>query len=185
MHNWSRPIALAGLAVTLGACSTKDAKDAKVRGTEASPAMTVPQSPAGHAPRGTLSDLHWIIGSFRGAGAQGMVQAPFFERYSLAGDSALVVETFTDSTFTGVSDSTRYVLRGDSLTNAESAATSVSPGSVTFTSRKVPGLAWTWRRDGEATWTAIIVNAIPNGPPKTRVYQMVPSKQARATPVRR
>ena len=173
MHNWSRPIALAGLAVALGACGTKDAKE---RGADASPAVTVPPSAAGHAPRGTLSDLHWIVGSFRGAGAQGTVQAPFYERYSLAGDTALVVETFTDSTFTGVSDSTRYVLRGDSLTSAEAAATNVSPGSVTFASRKVSGLAWTWRRDSEVTWTAIIVNAVPNGPPKTRVYQMVPRK---------
>ena len=173
MQNWSRPISMIGLAVTLGACGTKDAKE---RGTEASPEMTVSPSPAGHAPRGTLSDLHWILGSFRGVGAEGTVQAPFYERYSLAGDSVLVVETFTDSTFIGVSDSTRYVLRGDSLTSAEAAATTVSPASLTFSSRKMSGLAWTWRRDGEVTWTAIIVNAVPNGPPKTRVYHMVPRK---------
>ena len=173
MHNWSRSISMVGLAVTLGACGRDAAKEA---GKEATPPLSIPPAPAGHAPRGTLSDLHWILGSFRGIGAEGTVQTPFYERYSLAGDSVLVVETFTDATFTGVSDSTRYVLRGDSLTSAESAATNVSPGSLTFTSRKVSGLAWTWRRDGEVTWTAIIVNAVPNGPPKTRVYKMVPLK---------
>ena len=155
-----------GLAASLAGCGKEPQQSSAVQ-------RRIPAARAAHSPRTTLTDLHWIIGSFRGAGAWGTVQEPFFERYSLANDSALVVESFKDSAFGGVPDSTRYHLRGDSLTNDEAAATSVSPGSVTFSSRKNSGLAWTWRRDDDSAWTAVIVNSVPNGPPTSRVYRMV------------
>jgi hypothetical protein len=159
-----------GVALSLVACGKESPK------ADTAQIVVVPPSPAGVASKNALTDLRWIVGAFRGAGGQGTVQAPFFERYSLVGDSTLVVESFKDSTLKGVPDSTRYVLRGDSLTSPEAAATNVSPGSVTFSSRKNRELAWTWRRDDDSTWTAIIVNAVPNAPPKTRVYRMAKIK---------
>jgi hypothetical protein len=166
MHKRSRAVLVLGAALALAACSKEASKEEAAQ-------VKLPASPAAKAPRSTLADLRWIMGAYRGAGAQGTIQEPFYERYSLANDSALVVESFKDSTFKGTPDSTRYDLRGDSLANIESAATAVSPSSVTFSSRKVPGLAWTWRQDDDSSWTAIIVNTVPNGPPKTRVYRMV------------
>jgi len=159
-----------GVALTLIACGKESPK------ADTAQTVVVPPTAAGAAPRTALTDLRWIVGAFRGAGTQGTVQAPFFERYSLVGDSTLIVESFQDSTLKGAADSTRYVLRGDSLTSADAAATNVSPGSVTFSSRKNRQLAWTWRRDDDSTWTAIIVNAVPNAPPKTRVYRMAKIK---------
>ena len=170
MQNMSRSILSCGVILTLIACG-KDSPKADTAQT-----VVVPPTAAGAAPRNALTDLRWIVGAFRGEGAQGTTQAPFFERYSLVGDSTLVVESFKDSTLKGVPDSTRYVLRGDSLTSPDAAATNVSPGSVTFSSRKNRALAWTWRRDDDSTWTAIIVNAVPNAPPKTRVYRMARRK---------
>ncbi|MEO8624950.1 MAG: hypothetical protein ABI625_27950 [bacterium] len=166
MQNVSRSILSLGVVLTLTACGKESPK------ADTAQTVVVPPTAAGVAPHTALTDLRWIVGSFRGAGAQGTVQAPFFERYSLVGDSTLVVESFKDSTLKGAADSTRYVLHGDSLTSPDAAATNVSPGSVTFSSRKNRDLAWTWRRDDDNTWTAIIVNAVPNAPPKTRVYHM-------------
>ena len=157
--------AVIALVFTVGACGSEPAK-------EATPRVAVPRARAAHAPRGTLTALRWLMGSWRGAGSAGTVQEPFFERYSLANDSVLVVESFKDSTLRGVADSTRFDLRGDSLVSGEAAATSISPTSLTFSSRSTPGLAWTWRRDDDSSWTAIIVNSNPNGPPRTRVYRM-------------
>jgi hypothetical protein len=165
MHKTPASIVVVGIALALTACGKDSPK------TDTAQAV-IPPSKSGAAPRTALTDLRWIVGRFRGAGAQGTVQDPFFERYSLTGDTALVVETFKDSTFKVAADSTRYVLRGDSLTSPEAAATNMSPASVTFSSRKNQNLAWTWRHEDDSTWTAIIVNAVPNAPPKTRVYQM-------------
>ena len=164
MHRMSRMILGHGASLAAFACGTEAEYDA-------SPDVEVP--PAAHAPRSALTDVRWILGSVRGVGDEGTVQEPFFERYSLVGDSALIVESFKDSTFTGAPDSNRYVLRGDSLTSADAAATSVSPTSLTFNSRGNPGLAWTWRRDNDSSWKAIVVNAVPEGPPNTRSYRMV------------
>ena len=171
MRRMSRTILGFGLSLTVFGCGKGAEKDVEKSATPGF--IAPPAAPAAHAPRNTLTELRWILGPVRGTGAGGTVQAPFFERYSLLGDSALVVESFKDSTFGGAPDSTRYALRGDSLTSADAAATNVSPTSLTFSSRRNPGLAWTWRRDDDSTWTAIIVNAIPNGPPKTRAYRMV------------
>ena len=163
MRTVSGIVAGCGCAFLLAACGPEKA----VQGdpVRAARAATVP--------RNTLAELHWLTGTWRGAGTAGTVQTPFFERYSLASDSTLVVESFRDSTLADAPDSTRYDLRGDSLASDEAAASRVSPSSLTFSSRRNAGLAWTWRRDDDSTWTAIIVVTSPAGPPRTRMYRMV------------
>jgi hypothetical protein len=168
MHRRSRSTLFFGAVLALTACGKEPVSEEVAQSL-----VRIPEVPAAKAAKSTLADLGWIIGSFRGTGTQGTIQEPFYERYSLVNDSALIVESFKDSTFKGAPDSTRYDLRGDSLTNIYAAATEVSPSSVTFISRKLPGLAWTWRKENDSAWTAIIVNTVPSGPPKTRVYRMV------------
>lgn len=66
------------------------------------------------AARVTTSDvagLRWIAGDWIGAGTEGTVQAPFFERYRFVNDSTLLVETFADSTFAAVKETSRFELR--------------------------------------------------------------------------
>jgi hypothetical protein len=158
---------LLGLAVSVGACDRKPAKAEKPASQ-----VKVPIVPAAHVPRSMLTDLRWLMGSWRGEGAEGTMQEPFFERYSIANDSTLFVEVLRDSTFIGMADSTRYDLLGDVLASDEAIATTVSPTSLTFTSRKNSGLTWTWRRDSDSSWTALIVTPTPNAPPRTRTYRM-------------
>ena len=169
-------ICRATLAFALVACGKESAK----RLGSGAVKTKVPAARAAYAHRNTLTDVRWILGIWRGVGSAGTVQAPFFERYSLANDSTLFVESFKDSTLAGVPDSTRYDLRGDSLGNNEAAVTSVSLTSLTFSSRRNPGLAWTWRHGDDNAWTAIIVTSLANGPPSTRVYQMARFKRIRA-----
>lgn len=121
--------------------------------------------------------MPWLLGSFRGAGAEGTVQAPFYEKYSLIGDSTLVVEGFADSTWSGKPDSTRYQLRGDSLAGAGSAryvASVVTPDSVVFSPRAGVRNGFTWRRGDDSSWVAVIT-PVPAG--TVRTYRMVRVKR--------
>lgn len=78
---------VAALGATLTACRDKPA-DQPLAGTPAS-AVAAKISP------GALRQMPWLLGTFRGGGADGTVQEPFYERYSLADDSTLVVESST------------------------------------------------------------------------------------------
>jgi hypothetical protein len=115
-------------------------------------------------PSGFLKELPWLLGTFRGTGVEGTKQAPFFERYSLADDSTLIVESFKDSTLTGPIDTTRYEARRDSLSNPGSSryvATAISAKSVTFRTSR-------WReewvhvaKERRSGWYAVITPMVP------------------------
>jgi hypothetical protein len=121
-----------------------------------------------------LTQLPWLIGTFRGTGADGTVQDAFFERYSLADDSTLIVESFKDSTLAGPVDSTRYEVRRDSLTNPGAhryIATSITPDSITFGPLVGVKNGFLWRKGDSSAWTAVIVPP-PGADAKQRFYRM-------------
>lgn len=170
MH--SRIIA-ATLALSLVACGGRD----KSADTPAvTPTLPAPQATivAARILPGALKRLPWLFGAFRGIGADGTTQAPFYERYSLADDSTLIVESFTDSTLTGKIDTTRYEARRDSLSNPGAArylATAISSDSVTFGPWVGVKNGFTWRKGDAAGWTAVIIPARAGVPRRT--YRMV------------
>lgn len=157
---------VAALGATLTACRDKPA-DQPLVGTPAS-AVAAKISP------GALRQMPWLLGTFRGGGADGTVQEPFYERYSLADDSTLVVESFKDSTLTGAIDTTRYEQRRDSLTNPGTSryvAIAISADSVTFGPLAGVKNGFTWRKGDDRAWTAVIIPP-GNSAAKQRTYRM-------------
>lgn len=160
-------VVLTSLALTLVACGDNDK-------SEEHPAPAVPPTSvvAATVPPGALGQLPWLLGTFRGTGAEGTTQAPFYERYSLVDDSTLVVESFKDSTLAGAIDTTRYEVRHDSLTNpgkTRYVATAISADSVTFGPLVGVNNGFTWRKGDSSDWIAVI---IPTGTAKQRTYRM-------------
>jgi hypothetical protein len=165
-------IVIAGLVLSLAACGDKDKSE-----EGPSPAPPAPPAPtstvvAAKVAPGALKQLPWLLGTFRGTGVEGTTQAPFYERYSLADDSTLVVESFKDSTLAGAIDTTRYEVRRDSLSNPGTSryvATAISADSVTFGPLVGVNNGFTWRRGDNSAWIAVI---IPATPAKQRTYRM-------------
>jgi len=121
-----------------------------------------------------LTQLPWLLGTFRGTGTDGTVQAAFFERYSLADDSTLIVESFKDSTLSGAIDTTRYEARRDSLTNPGSSryvATSLTPDSIVFGPLVGVKNGFLWRKGDSTAWTAVIIPQ-PGTGRSPRFYRM-------------
>jgi hypothetical protein len=123
---------------------------------------------------GALTQLPWLLGTFRGAGIEGTTQAPFYERYSLADDSTLIVESFKDSTLAGAIDSTRFEVRNDSLTSRGErryVATSISPDSINFGPLAGVKNGFLWKKGDSLAWTAVIV-PLGGDASKQRYYRM-------------
>lgn len=76
------------------------------------------REPGAQLGRDDVARLRWIEGDWRGVGAAGTEQAPFFERYSFPDDTTLLVETFEDSTWADVSRTQRYTLAHGRFGNA-------------------------------------------------------------------
>lgn len=117
-----------------------------------SPAFPLPPK---HVTRAEFARLRWIVGTWRGTGVG---QAPFYERYRLADDSTLLVETFADSTLARVTETARYELRAGELGDGDErwAAVAIDARSVWFA--PVPGgharNDFTWQRRGPDAWVA-------------------------------
>lgn len=151
----------ATLALALLACKADSAADLS---------LTVR---AAHVPAGALKQLPWLLGTFRGWEVDVDPRNVFFERNVLANDSTLLVLSFHDSTLTEA-DTTRYELRGDSLTNVGAGryiATAVSADSLTFGPLSGVDNFFTWRKDTDSSWYAFI---FPFGRPsiRPRSYRM-------------
>lgn len=159
-------------AVTLAACSS--GSDARADSAAANTPAAAPEPVvAARVPAGALRQVPWLLGTFRGEGAEGTTQAPFYERYSLADDSTLIVEGFKDSTLTGAIDSTRYELRADSLTNPGASryvAVGISPDSIAFGPLVGVRNGFVWRKGDSTSWTAIIIPVRADAPRRT--YRM-------------
>ncbi|HEV7891917.1 MAG TPA: hypothetical protein VGP08_14835 [Pyrinomonadaceae bacterium] len=121
-----------------------------------------------------LSKLRWIEGSWRGTGD---VEKPFFERYRLDGDAALVVEGFKDETLAKVSDSTRFELKdgefGGGSEGSRWAASELTDDAVTFVPIKGARNTFRWQKESDGTWKAVLDWPAADGKPaRRRVYRM-------------
>ena len=100
------------------ACTSREG-DAAHDSTAGAAATLTPVQPTPPRIAANLRALQWITGTWRGSGVG---QAPFYERYRLADDSTLVVESFADSTLRKVSEVTRFALRDSALTSLPGAS---------------------------------------------------------------
>ena len=129
-----------------------------------------------------LARLRWIVGDWRGMGADGTSQAPFFERYRFADDSTLLVESFADSTWRTVTETARWELRGGRLANAGTGAqwmaVRLDARAVDFAPVARARNSFRWARvNGDkaaraAEWRATISWSDAAGAPQQRVYRM-------------
>lgn len=108
---------VAGIIAAI-ACTSRETGSAR---DSSAAAAAAPAPPLPTPPRiaANLRALKWITGTWRGSGVG---QAPFYERYRLADDSTLVVESFADSTLRTVSEVTRFALRDSALTSLPGAS---------------------------------------------------------------
>lgn len=132
-----------------------------------------------------LKKLRWIAGTWRGVGEGQAKQDPFYERYVFIDDTTLVVETLTDETLAKVKDRVPYVLRGDSLTTPAGFAAKVAADSVTFSIRDLETSQFTWRRNGDSTWTAVVTSLDGDGTRDHFYYRMTRANTKPASDNRR
>jgi hypothetical protein len=145
----------------------------------APPPAATPIVAAAKPQAGALKQLPWLLGTFRGRGEGTTVQEPFYERYSLADDSTLIVESFRDSTLTGAIDTSRYEARRDSLTNPGArryVATAITADSIAFAPLIGVNNGFTWRKGDDTSWVAVITPT-GGGAAAQRVYRMVRLKK--------
>ena len=152
------PLLFATLLVT--ACTGKGDKDSP--------------STSARIPANALAQVRWIEGTWKGVGADGTTQDPFYERYTLR-DNTLVVEGMKDSSLQ-VTDTTIYQQRGDSLTNPGPGprwiAQSVSSDSILFVPLSGAKNQFVWRRGDDSSWTAILDWPPADSVERHRVYRM-------------
>ncbi len=128
-------------------------------------------------PPRALTQVRWIEGTWKGTGAEGTTQEPFYERYTLVNDSTLVVESLQDSTLQLVTDTTRYEQHGDSLSNPGRGprwiATFVSPDSIHFEPLSGTKNRFVFRRGDDSSWTAVLDWPPVDSVARHRVYLMM------------
>ena len=149
------------------------------------PALAQAAAPQPPAPaRLTVRDLarlRWIVGDWRGTGIDGTTQAPFFERYRFADDSTLLVESFSDSAFRTLAETSRWELRGGRLTNAGAGAqwiaTRLDARAAEFAPLARARNSFRWARESgsaasPAEWRATISWSDAAGTTQRRSYRM-------------
>lgn len=159
-------VPLLALALTVPRAGEAQPSPAAARAAAPTPARVTRQE---------LARLRWIVGDWRGTGAGGTTQAPFYERYRFADDSTLVVEHFPDSTFRSANDSSRYALRGGRLAavgGSPFVATRLDSLGVEFRADRG---GFRWERTAGAgarpsVWRAVILP--PTGSGAGRHYEM-------------
>ena len=164
----SRPSAVAALLI-VAACSAgetpPDTASTAARASDTAAGATLPSAsgPAlAQVTREQFAQLRWLEGTWRGSGASGTEQAPFYERYRVVDDTTMAMESFSDSTLTTRTGESRIVLTGGRVLNREtggdrsSGAVKVDASSIDF----VPvnrGFTYSWRRGAtKDEWTAVI-----------------------------
>ena len=156
------PLAFAS-ALVLSACGRADEKPAS--------------GASDRFPSRALAQLRWIEGAWKGVGAEGTTQEPFYKRYKLKGDSTLVVVGYRDSSLQIATDTTLYSQRGDSLTNPGPGprwiAASVSADSILFVPLTGARNRFVWRRGDDTSWIAILDWPPVDSLQRHRVYRMV------------
>lgn len=157
--------------IALSACG-RDGADAKPGGADPDGAG---RPAAGSPLAGTyaLADferLRWLEGNWRGALPDGGF---FHERYHFVDDSTIVMHSFSDSTFTVVTDSSRITLRDGTVANeggARSVATALDSSSVSFSPERPGSNHFTWTRESADRWTASLRSS--GQAPRMTVYRL-------------
>lgn len=146
------------------------------RPAQAPATPTTPPVPAAIVPAtASTSDvqgLHWLVGRWRGIDPTGR-SAPFYESYQVVSDALISGNTWADSTFTRVTDTSFIQLSGSEIvTSSQGVVTKIDGHSVHFESRRPGGNAYTWTRDNADQWTAVLTWSGPDSVPQTKTYIM-------------
>ena len=139
--------------------------------------LAAQDTPVARVSKEQLARLRWLSGHWVGRGTDGTEQAPFYERYRFFNDSLLIVDSFTDSTFTKVAETARYVLSGTRFGKEGNGprwvASRIDSISILFAPVTGARNGFKWERTGPmAAWTATIIPT--RGP--SRYYQMLPAR---------
>jgi hypothetical protein len=162
--------ALAAFVALLASGCGKDGRsgDSAVAGAGAPAA-----APPGRFAMGDLGKLRWIAGQWRGRMPNNEY---FYERYTFVDDSTIVMHALSDPTFTRVTDSSRIVLRGGTLTNdggtARWVATRLDSTGVDFSPAAGATNYFTWTRGNDREWTATLRWTDQQGAPQTVTYSL-------------
>lgn len=169
---------VAVLVITAGAACTKSEAQKAQPGTAANVAQTTPAPQATPSKSITAADiakLKWIEGTWRGMDGE----KPFFERYRIENDTAMVVETLTDATLAKVEDTSRFELKdgefGNTVGDRRSAASSITADSVQFVPAVGGGNNFRFERQAGGTWRAVLEwPAKGDKPAGQKIYIMEP-----------
>lgn len=142
------------VATFLLACTPADSTDTPI------PASVTPEQ---------FKQFSWIEGQWRGSEAEG---EPFFESYHMIDDSTVVGRTWSDNTFSTVTDSSRIQLRNSEVTSGSSVVTQWNNTSMHFEPRDKSGNTFTWSKESAAQWTAKLYWKDKSGAPQGRTYIM-------------
>lgn len=171
------------LMLLLAACTSPRAEPAVDSAAAAQPPGAPASSAAAVLTPAALRRLRWLEGSWRGVDASGAGGADdaFYERYRFADDSTLLIDAFRDSTFTVVTEQSRYELHAGRFEKAGVGARWVvvrlgDDGAVDFAPVRGARNAFTWRPLSADAWTAELRwpadPATPNGAARRRTYRM-------------
>ena len=136
------------------------------------PAGAPPGTPARVTPA-EFRALHWIQGSWRGRMPDGRY---FYERYTVADDSTIVVQMLADSTFVRVTGTDSIVHRAGAVRYDGSVAMRLDDTGVSFGRADAPGQGFAFTRAGRG-WTAVIRSTGGDGRPRFVTYQMEPASR--------
>jgi len=167
-------LAILVLFVASTACSITDAKKTSNQGAAQATPVAPVATPAKNLTEADVSRLKWIEGTWRGMDGE----KPFFERYRIENDTALVVESFADETLTKIEDTSRFELQdgefGKTDGDRRSAASVITSDMIQF----VPvgaGNSFRFERQPGGTWRAVLDWAAKDTKPaRQKIYQMEP-----------
>lgn len=168
------------LSMLLAGCSTTRTPEVIHDGNAASMVTPIPVTWKKDVKAADISGLKWIEGTWRGTGGD---QEPFFERYKIEDDSALVVESFSDSALTTVTDTTRYVLVNGEFRYTDRQARRVAASEITenhiqFVPVVGGGNNFRFERQSGGKWRAVLEwPAKDDQPAKQLIYKMEPYKK--------
>ena len=155
-----------GMAILIG-CSRKDAEDPpKDFSNPAVPGQPVPAKFA----LADFQSLRYLEGMWKGMQANG---SPFYESYHFINDSTVLKANHTDSTFKTKSDSSLVVFRNGAVLDSGFSgniytAEKLDSSMVDF--RAGPNYHFTWTRQSNDAWKAVLYNRQPDGTDRVTTY---------------
>lgn len=125
-----------------------------------------------------FAELKWLDGDWRGTMPDG---TPFFERYDVSNDTTIRMWSFSDSTFSTVSDSSMLVWTDSTIVIVSGApravAERIDSAGVHFAPVQPGRSKYSWREVSGGWKATLYTNDALNVP--AIVYEMRPTKAAR------